>query len=142
MATTKTVVSDTGSGTLSDNPWFVGIVAWLVPGAGHLVQGRMLRGGLILGIFWAMFIVAVLSGGAHYPGFGFADGPLLYLLNVFGRLGSGLGALISWIAASTSAKDVAALATFEYGGRFLEVAGLINYLAAIDAVDIAVGRKR
>ena len=142
MVTTKAVVSDTGSRMLAGNPWFVGIVAWMVPGAGHLVQGRMLRGGLILGIFWAMFIVAVLSGGAHYPGFGFADGPLLYLLNVFGRLGSGLGALISWIAASTPAKDVAALATFEYGGRFLEVAGLINYLAAIDAVDIAVGRKR
>ena len=36
----------------------------------------------------------------------------------------------------------AALATFEYGGRFLEVAGLLNYLAVIDAVDISVGRKK
>jgi len=142
MATSKALVNDSGSGNLAENPWFVGIVAWMVPGGGHLMQRRMLRGGLVLGIFWSMFIVAVFSGGAHYPGFGFADGPLLYLLNVFGRLGSGLGALISWIAASMPAKDVAALATFEYGGRFLEVAGLINFLAAIDAVDIAVGRKR
>nr|MBA3769588.1 hypothetical protein [Blastocatellia bacterium] len=131
-----------GSGNLAENPWFVGIFGWIVPGGGHLLQRRMLRGGLVLGIFWSMFIVAVFSGGAHYPGFGFADGPLLYLLNVFGRLGSGLGALISWIVGSMPAKDIAALATFEYGGRFLEVAGLINYLAAIDAVDIAVGRKR
>ena len=39
-------------------------------------------------------------------------------------------------------KDVAARATFEYGGRFLEVAGLLNYLAVMDALDINFGRKK
>ncbi|MGE3466584.1 MAG: DUF6677 family protein, partial [Pyrinomonadaceae bacterium] len=42
----------------------------------------------------------------------------------------------------TPSPEVAARATFEYGGRFLEVAGLLNYLAMIDAVDVAVGRKK
>jgi hypothetical protein len=52
---------------------------------------------------------------------------------------------VSWIIAanaSTTGVPPAALPTFEYGGRFLEVAGLLNYLAVIDAVDIALGRKK
>ena len=89
-----------------------------------------------------MFATAIVSGGAHYPGFDFKDGPLLYLLNVFARLGNGLGAMVSFVIAGTPSPQTAARATFEYGGRFLEVAGLLNYLAAVDAVDIALGRKK
>jgi hypothetical protein len=140
MATSN--INTAVTGPVPANPYIVGILAWFVPGAGHLIQRSWTPGALIFGIFWTMFIVAVLSGGAHYPGFGFGDGPLLYLLNVLGRLGSGLGALISWVIQSTPIKEVAALPTFEYGGRFLEVAGLINYLAAMDAVDISLGRKK
>src|SRR5204863_3198134 len=125
-----------------DNPVIIGLLAWIFPGAGHLIQGRLKRGIIISVVIWTMFIIAIVSGGAHYPGFDFKDGALLYLLNVFARLGNGLGAVVSFIMAGTPSPNVAALATFEYGGRFLEVAGLLNYLAAIDAVDIAVGRKR
>jgi len=99
-----------------DNPLVIGIVAWFFPGAGHFVQKRPKRGIIISASVWLMFVIGVLSGGAYYPGFDFKDGTLLYLLNVF--------------------------ATFEYGGRFLEVAGLLNYLAVIDAVDICLGRKK
>lgn len=125
-----------------DNPILIGIISWLFPGMGHFVQKRFMRGAIIASVVWIMFIIAVISGGAHYPGFEFKDGTLLYLLNVFARFGNGLGALVSFIMAGTPSPQVAALATFEYGGRFLEVAGLLNYLAAIDAVDIAVGRKK
>ena len=125
-----------------DNPILIGIISWLVPGAGHLMLGRYTRGAIIAAVIWLMFIIAVVSGGAHYPGFDFKDGALLYLLNVFARLGNGLGAVVSLIMAANPSPQVAALATFEYGGRFLEVAGLLNYLAAIDAVDIASGRKK
>ena len=125
-----------------DNPVIIGIISWFVPGAGHLVQGRYIRGGIIAVVVWLMFGIAIASGGAHYPGFDFKDGALLYLLNVFARLGNGLGAIVSFIMAGTPSPQVAALATFEYGGRFLEVAGLLNYLAVMDAIDIAVGRKK
>ena len=125
-----------------DNPVLIGIMSWIFPGAGHLAQKRFVRGLILSVIIWGMFIIALLSGGAYYPGFDFKDGALLYLLNIFARFGSGLGALISLLMAATPAPDIAKLATFEYGGRFLEVAGLLNYLAAIDAVDIAVGRKK
>jgi len=125
-----------------NNPFIVGAIAWLIPGGGHLIQGKLKRGIIVAAVIWIMFVVAIISGGAHYPGFEFKDGMLLYMLNVFGRLGNGLGAIVSWIIAGNPSPNVAALATFEYGGRFLEVSGLLNYLAAIDAVDIALGRKR
>jgi hypothetical protein len=125
-----------------DNPFFIGIISWLIPGAGHLVQKRYIRGAVIASVVWAMFVIAIVSGGAHYPGFEFKDGALLYLLNIFAKSGNGLGGIVSFLMSSTPSPQVAALATFEYGGRFLEVAGLLNYLAAIDAVDIAVGRKK
>lgn len=125
-----------------DNPVLIGVVSWFIPGAGHLIQKRYVRGGIIAGVVWLMFVIAIASGGAHYPGFDFKDGALLYLLNVFARFGNGLGAIVSWLMAGTPSPQVAALATFEYGGRFLEVAGLLNYLAIVDAIDIAVGRKK
>jgi hypothetical protein len=124
-----------------DNPVIVGLISWFLPGVGHMMQRRFKRGIIIFGVIWTMFIISLISGGHYYPGFGFKDGMLLYLLNVFARFGNGLGAIISYMAASTPDPLAAARATFEYGGRMLEIAGLLNYLAAMDAVDIAVGRK-
>lgn len=125
-----------------DNIFLIGIVSWLVPGAGHFLQKQYLRGAIIAGVIWSLFLIAVVSGGAYYPGFEFKDGALLSLLNIFARFGNGLGTLISWVIAASPAPNVAAQATFEYGGRFLEIAGLLNYLASFDAVDIALGRKK
>lgn len=125
-----------------DNPYLIGIISWFIPGLGHLIQGRMARGLIIGAVIWTMFIIAIISGGAYYPGFGFKDGALLYLLNIFARLGNGLGAIISLLISASPPPNVAAWATFEYGGRFLEIAGLLNYLAVMDAVDINLGRKR
>ena len=124
-----------------NNPILIGLTSWFLPGVGHLIQGKIVRGAIIAGIVWVMFVIAIVSGGAHYPGFDFKDGALLYLLNIFARFGNGVGAIISLFIAANPSPQVAAAATFEYGGRFLEVAGLLNYLAAIDAVDVAVGRK-
>jgi hypothetical protein len=125
-----------------ENPIVVGLLSWFLPGVGHIAQKRFKRGIIILGVIWTMFAIALISGGQYYPGFDFKDGMLLYLLNVFARFGNGLGALISYGVASKPDPLAAARATFEYGGRMLEIAGLLNYLAAMDAVDIAVGRKR
>ncbi len=125
-----------------NNVFFVSLLSWFLPGFGHLWQGRIKRGIIIGVVVWTAFIIAILSGGAYYPGFEFKDGFLLYLLNVFSRFGNGLGAIISYLLAMNPPKDVAALATFEYGGRILEVAGLLNYLAAMDAADIFLGRKK
>lgn len=125
-----------------ENPVIVGLISWFLPGVGHMTQRRFKRGIIIMGVIWTMFIISLVSGGHYYPGFDFKDGMLLYLLNVFARFGNGLGAIISYLAAVPVSPPAAARATFEYGGRMLEIAGLLNYLAALDAVDIAVGRKK
>ena len=125
-----------------DNPIIIGIISWFFPGAGHLVQKRYKRAILIGGSIWAMFIIAIISGGAYYPGFDFKDGQLLYLLNVIAKLGNGLGSVVAFLASVEPEPNVAARATFEYGGRFLETAGLLNYLATMDAIDISLGRKK
>ncbi|MEO7674393.1 MAG: DUF6677 family protein [Pyrinomonadaceae bacterium] len=125
-----------------NNPVVVGLIAWFFPGAGHLAQKRTKRGLIISASIWTMFIIAILSGGAYYPGFEFKDGSLLFMLNMFAKAGNGLGALVSFLASVEPRPNVAALATFEYGGRFLETAGLLNYLAVMDALDIYFGRKK
>jgi hypothetical protein len=123
------------------NPWFYGVMAFLVPGGGHILQGSWGRGLMIGGVIWLMYLIGLLSGGAYYPGFDFKDGFLLHILNVFSTIGNGLGFLVNMFLKMNPPANVASWATFEYGGRFLEVAGLLNYLATIDAFDIAVGRK-
>lgn len=127
---------------MKENPIFIVIIAWLFPGAGHLVQKRTGRGLLISGVIWAMIIIALLSGGAYYPGFEYKDGQLLYMLNVVAKLGNGIGSALSFLFSVEPSPNVAAGATFEYGGRFLETAGLLNYLAIMDAIDINLGRKK
>lgn len=125
-----------------NNLLIIALAAWFLPGVGHLLEGRWKRGLIIGAVIWGMFIIALISGGAYYPGFTFAEGSLLYLLNIFAKLGNGLGAFISFFMALNPPPTAAAWATFEYGGRFLEVAGLLNYLAILDAVDINLGRKK
>ncbi|MDQ3749915.1 MAG: hypothetical protein M3367_13040 [Acidobacteriota bacterium] len=125
-----------------NNPYFIGAISWFLPGVGHILQGRVKRGLIIGLVIWTMFVIAVLSGGAYYPGFDFKDGSLLYLLNIFARFGNGLGILMSFFLTTNPLPNVASWATFEYGGRFLEIAGLLNYLAVLDAIDIQLGRKK
>lgn len=125
-----------------DNPIFIGLISWFFPGAGHIKQGRLKRGLILSCTIWLMFAIGIWSGGAYYPGYGLSDGFLLYLLNVFAKLGNGAGYLLSLFFAQVPTREPAAWATFEYGGRFLEVAGLLNYLSVIDAIDIFKGRKK
>lgn len=121
-----------------DNPFIISILSWFLPGAGHIALGRIKRGLIIGAVIWLMVLIAIFSGGAYYPA---ENSGLLYWLNNLAKSGNGLGALISIFLNMNPPENVAAWGTFEYGGRFLEVAGLLNFLAIIDAVDIQSGRK-
>jgi hypothetical protein len=123
------------------NPWMIGLISWFLPGGGYFLTGRWQRGLIIGSAIWLMFIIGIFSGGAYYPGYDFKDGFLLILLNIFAKFGNGLGLIISLFVKMNPVANVASWATFEYGGRFLEVAGLLNYLATMDAYDIAARRK-
>ncbi len=125
-----------------NNPVIIGVLAWLFPGAGHFLQGKHVRGLILSAAIWSMIIIAIFSGGAYFPGFGFDDGQLLYMLNLFAKAGNGLGTGLSYLFSMEPDSKAAALSTFEYGGKFIETAGLLNYLAIIDAIDIYLGRKK
>lgn len=124
--------------------WLVGLVAWAVPGAGHLWQGRFVRALLLGGAVWAMFIAGLLLGGHLFDLGGQEEGnALLRVPPMIANLGSGILYAYCWATGVGFAEgaEQAARATFEYGNTFLLVAGLLNYLSMLDAFDIAAGRK-
>jgi len=123
--------------------WVVGLVAWAVPGAGHMMQKRWRRGALAGGAVWVMFFTGLWLGGHLYAVTGQEQGfnVLLQLLPMIANVGVGLLYIVCWIAKIGFAEN-AQLVTYEYGNTFLLVAGLLNYLVMLDAFDIAAGRKK
>jgi len=118
----------------------VGLLAWMVPGGGHFWQGRYVRGLILGGAVCAMFALGLYWGGHLYGLHNYGEmGPLAY---VFGLCNLGNGLLyVFCLMADIGLLNKAYLATAEYGDRFLMVAGLLNYLAMLDAYDVARGRK-
>jgi hypothetical protein len=112
------------------------LAGWLVPGAGHLLTRRWIRGGLLFAAIGLMFILGLLMQGKLYA----ADpsDPLAFL-GFIGDLGSGLlymgGRLFG--AGQTPVQIV----TADYGTKFIVVAGLLNVIAAVDAHNIRIGKK-
>lgn len=123
--------------------WLMGLAAWFVPGAGHLLQGKWLRGLLLGGAVFAMFIGGLLLGGHLFPLLGPYDEGVSKLLQVPPTIANvGTGALYLFCLVTNSGfADHANLPTYEYGNTFLLVAGLLNYLVMLDAFDIGAGRK-
>jgi len=130
-----------------DNPaaparrW-LGIVAlaWFIPGAGHFIQKRPIRGALLLLSVAAMFIFGLLMRGAMFEP---QSGDLLTIVIYYGGYLGNLASGIFYILASAlgyNQPDVAGH-VHDYGTKFLVAAGLLNVLAIVDAYEIAVGKK-
>jgi len=68
---------------------------------------------------------------------------LLQVPPMIANLGTGVLYIVCWGMGVGFSDDSlqAARATFEYGNTFLLIAGLLNYLAMLDAFDISAGRK-
>jgi hypothetical protein len=113
------------------------LAGWLIPGAGHLIQKRWIRGGLIFVSVTVMFFCGLGMKGKVY---GFNLGDLLDMLGFIGDFGNGL----LYFAARTMDWGEGAIfrATADYGTKFLVCAGLLNVIAAIDAHHIAIGKKQ
>lgn len=123
----------------------MGTAGWLVPGLGHFLQGKWVRGLLLGGAVWACFIGGFRMGGYLFKFDGSEQGlaSLLQIPPMLGNLGAGLLYVVCWFMGIGFSHESAqaALPTFEYGWTFLLVAGLLNYLVMLDAFDIAAGRK-
>ncbi len=112
------------------------LASWLLPGGGHVWVGRWQKGLVFLLALPLMFVAGVAMGGRLFP-FDFSE-PLVGLAAV-ADVGSGLVYFLGK-ALGYGAGDVVAV-TYEYGNAFVIVAGLLNALVAIDAYDVALGRK-
>jgi hypothetical protein len=124
------------AGRSSSMAFLVLIAGWLVPGAGHLLLGKWIRGLLLLVTLVLMFSIGVaLRGKIYSPN----TGDLLDILNFAGDLGTGLLFFVAKIFDLGQAAVVTV--TADYGTKFIVVAGLLNVIAAVDAHSLATGRK-
>ena len=112
-------------------------LGWLIPGAGHLIQKRWIRGLLLMVSIISMFALGIaMEGKVYKPN----TGDLLDILGFVGDIGAGglyiLSQMLDWGHAAI------AFAVADYGTKFIVVAGLLNVMAAVDAYHIARGRKK
>jgi hypothetical protein len=112
------------------------IAGWLVPGLGHVIAKRPKRGAILFVTITLMFALGLLMQGKLYV----ADpSDLLEMLGFFGDLGSGLLYIIGRVG--DLGHGAVQIATADYGTKFIVVAGLLNFIAAIDAHNLRIGRK-
>jgi hypothetical protein len=112
-------------------------VGWLIPGAGHIVQKRWIRGGFLLVSIGTLFVLGLMMQGHIYKANG---GDILDILGFIGDLGAG-GMYITTLAMNWG-QGAIAFAVADYGTKFMIVAGLLNFIAVADAYHIAIGKKQ
>jgi|SRR5215469_12443413 hypothetical protein len=111
-------------------------VAWLIPGAGHLIQKRWTRGFLLMGSIVIMFVLGLLMQGRVYRPNG---GDILDILGFIGDVGA--GGLYIVTRALDLGHGIVAHATADYGTKYIIVSGLLNFISVADAYHIAIGKK-
>lgn len=115
-------------------------LAWLIPGAGHLLLKRTTRGILLFGCVLIAFLLGLMLRGALFePQTGDLFTTLIYCGGFAGNVASGIIYLIT-VALGYNQPDVAGH-VHDYGTKLLVGAGLMNILAMVDAYEIATGVK-
>ena len=113
------------------------IAGWLVPGLGHLLQGFWIRAVLLFISIVSMFALGLAMHGKIYAP---NTGELLDMLGFIGDLGNlglyMLSSLFGW------GQNIVQVVTADYGTKFIVVAGLLNFISAVDAHSLKLGRKR
>ena len=109
---------------------------WLVPGLGHIIQGRWIRGAILLACVFAMFFFGLgMQGKVYSPN----TGDILDMLGFIGDLGAGglylLSRSMDW------GQGAIFRATADYGTKYIVVAGLLNLICMVDAYHIALRKK-
>lgn len=117
------------------------ILAWLIPGAGHLFLKKTKTGLVLLGAMGTLLIAGMLTGrSSSHIDLGVVD-----WLYWFSRLSGGLTFLVtpvlSALSNSSTASEVPNV-NFEYGRISLVIVGLLNYLAILNIYDISQNEYR
>jgi hypothetical protein len=112
------------------------VAAWLVPGLGHIIQKRYIRGVLLMAAIFTMFFAGLGMQGKVYS---FNTGDLLDILGFVGDIGVGalyfIAKIMDWGIGNIHR------AVADYGTKYIVVAGLLNIVAIVDAYHIAIGKK-
>ncbi len=111
-------------------------VGWLIPGAGHLIQKKWIRGLLLMASVTILFVLGILMQGKVYAPHA---GDILDMRGFVGDLGA--GGLYIVTRTLELGRGAINLATADYGTKFIIVAGLLNVICAVDAYHIAIGKK-
>ena len=133
----KTKKLDTTAAPMTPMSVVAPALAWLIPGAGHLIQKRFIRGALLMASIVAMFLLGLAMQGRIYKPNG---GDILDMLGFVGDIGA--GGLYFLTRANDWGQGAIAHATADYGTKFIIVAGLLNFIAVADAYHIAIGKKQ
>ncbi len=141
MSTTKAIMKESAAQSKTGPKQFsAGVIllaGWLVPGFGHWMQGRWIRAVLLFISITCMFALGLAMQGMVYAP---NTGDVLDMLGFVGDLGNGglyiLSAVFGW------GHTVVQVVTADYGTKFIVVAGLLNFISAVDAHSLRLGRKR
>jgi hypothetical protein len=118
------------------HPVALAVVAWAAPGAGHLLLGKRDKAVVFAGAILLLFVAGLWLDGRIFP---FEPSEPLVALAALANVGVGVPYLLAWIGGLGAGTVTAA--AYEYANTYLIVAGLLNALVALDAYDVAVGRK-
>ncbi len=121
-------------------PWFAGIAGLLMPGAGHALAKCRGRAAVYFICTLGLFCFGVLYGARLQFHIGFDD-PLAVVRST-AQVVVGAPYFLARLLGLGQDPALITRNTFEYGSTFTEVAGLLNILVALDAFDIAAGRKK
>ena len=130
------------------DPAFSALLAWCIPGLGHLYQGRVGKGLLFLVCLWGTFFVGLALG--RFQNVYIASGQYSYVCQFFIGLaalpallqpvsqGMGLGGILGSFQAAPDPATLQVLhgelgKLYEIGCLYTMVAGLLNILAIYDA---------
>jgi|SRR5580700_1472984 hypothetical protein len=135
-STTKSSLPAANNQSMSLMSVLAPAVGWLIPGAGHLIQRRWIRGLLLMASIVIMFALGLMMQGHIYQPNG---GDILDILGFIGDVGA--GGLYVLTQAMNWGQGAISHATADYGTKYLIVAGLLNFISAADAYHIAIGKK-
>lgn len=117
-------------------PYSALLLGWLVPGAGHVLTGRWVRGLLLFVSIASMFGLGIAMQGKLYQA---NTSDILDMLGFAGDLGTGIFFFIGRLLGL--GQNAVQIATADYGTKFIVVAGLLNFISAVDAHNLRIGRK-
>jgi hypothetical protein len=114
----------------------VAVAAWIVPGMGHVITKRWVRGFIFFLCAGGLAVTGLLLRGNVFP---------QHSSDPFGTLGfladAGSGVFYFFAKFFEAAGPDVSRAAGDYGTRLIAAAGVVNMLGVFDAYEIAMGRR-